>query len=212
MKIVTRAILSREALKPLLGGLAAPAVMTGMMALPAKAELKATGPINPENGFPFWYEDTSGTKLDLCLNPRAAATPEDAPNPVEPIPGGGYCLTPFELPEQRPADLPAEQDLRFPDYFPGEAFWWTGEAHIDPPADDPNGPSALLVLAQEAAFANENPKEGDQMSFGRIRIQLDDVVPGGLQGHPSLRRGHGRRRGQGRRPGHAQRRQGLRHR
>ncbi|QIN79474.1 hypothetical protein GBA65_14195 [Rubrobacter marinus] len=172
MKSVAGAFSPRKAWRPLLGGLAAAAVMTGVMALPARAELNDAGPINPDNGFPFWYEDApGGTKLDLCLNPKAAVTPEDAPNPGEPIPGGGYCLTPFEMPDEN-------TPVAFPENFPGEAFWWTSEAHIDPPADDPNGPSALLVLAQEAAFANEEPKEGDQMSFGRIRVRLNDVVPG----------------------------------
>lgn len=171
MNILAGAFSPRKAWKPLLGGLAAAAVMTGVMALPAQAKLNDTGPINPENGFPFWYEDASGTKLDLCLNPKPATAPEDAPNPGAPIPGGGYCLTPFEMPDEN-------APMVFPENFPGEAFWWTSEAHIDPPANDPDGPSGLLVLAQEAAFANEDPREGDQMSFGRIRIRLDNVVSG----------------------------------
>ena len=83
------------------------------------------------------------------------------------------CLVPFELPAERPADLPADA-LRFPDYFPGEAFWWTGEASMTMS----NNEDALLVMAQEAAFANEEPREGDQAVFGRIRIRVDGLEAG----------------------------------
>lgn len=34
----------------------------------AGAALGATGPVNPDTGFPFWYEDTNGLRLDLCLD------------------------------------------------------------------------------------------------------------------------------------------------
>ena len=33
-------------------------------------ELKEVGPINAENGFPVWYKDSAGTKLELCLDAR----------------------------------------------------------------------------------------------------------------------------------------------
>ena len=159
------------ALVMLIAGLAPPA---GAQAQdPPRQGLAETGPINPESGFPFWYKDHTGAKLELCLNPKPATDPDTG----APIPGGGRCLTPFELPPERPADLPADQTLRFPDYFPGEAFWWTGEAHIEDP-NDPNATNALLVMAAESAFANENPKEGDQMSFGRVRVRINNGVPG----------------------------------
>lgn len=35
---------------------------------PAGAALGATGGVNPDTGFPFWYEDTNGLRLDLCLD------------------------------------------------------------------------------------------------------------------------------------------------
>lgn len=34
----------------------------------AGAALGATGQVNPDTGFPFWYEDTNGLRLDLCLD------------------------------------------------------------------------------------------------------------------------------------------------
>src|SRR5215210_5191325 len=118
---------------------------------PPDQGLKAAGPIDPSNGFPFWYEDTKGTRLDLCLDPQDQK-----------------CLQPFEMPD------PTAQAVSFPDNFPGEAFWWTGGAQTT----TNNGSDALLVMAQEATFANEVPKNGDQMSFGRVRVRVDGLQIG----------------------------------
>ncbi|MDQ3303173.1 MAG: hypothetical protein M3518_07475 [Actinomycetota bacterium] len=77
------------------------------LASPAKAQtvqpegLAKTGPIDPSNGFPYWYEDQSGTRLDLCLDP----------DPVT-----SKCLLPFEMPESWTLD----QGISFPDKAGGE--------------------------------------------------------------------------------------------
>ncbi len=59
--------------------------------------------------------------------------------------------------------------------FGPEAFWWSAEAAIDNPAV---GFSALLVMAVEAAFVNENPVDGEQFPFTRLRIRVDVPSPG----------------------------------
>jgi hypothetical protein len=109
------------------------------------------GPINPDTGFPFWYQDANGLRLELCLDN----------NPI--------CLS--TLPDQsRPALVAAQEaDSNFPD----EAFWWTGGAQL---AAD-NGVVGELVLASEAAFVN-GVKQGEQISFGRIRIRIDHLEDG----------------------------------
>ncbi|SNB44958.1 dockerin type I repeat-containing protein [Geobacter sp. DSM 9736] len=120
-------------------------------AAPAHAELKAMGPVNPANGFPVWYQDTNSLSLDLCLDPLDA-----------------FCLQPIPVPN------PA-QPVSFPGNFPDEGFWWTGDASVNLAT----GGTADLVLALEAAFGNGAPAVGDQISFGRIRISIDDPpVPG----------------------------------
>src|SRR3954452_10479054 len=53
----------RVALAALLAALA----MT-VAAAPAHAALTATGPVNPATGFPDWYEDGTGVKLQPCLD------------------------------------------------------------------------------------------------------------------------------------------------
>ncbi len=122
--------------------------------LPPKAhepQMRQVGPIDPNTGFPLWYEDANGLRLELCL--------DNSP----------LCLT--TLPDQtKPALVAAnEADSNFPD----EAFWWAGTSDFTS-----NGVNVLVVMASEAAFANRI-QTGDQMSFGRIRFRLDNLVAGG---------------------------------
>jgi hypothetical protein len=76
----------------------------------------------------------------------------------------GFCLT-----EEPTPGAP----INFPDNFGPEAFWWMAETTAVG-----QGINGLLVLALEAAFANEVPVEGDQVAFARIRIRIDVPTPG----------------------------------
>jgi hypothetical protein len=67
------------------------------------------------------------------------------------------------------------QPIVFPTNFPDEAFWFTGDGSI---VDAARGIDLTFVSAVEAAFAAEEPKEGDQVSFGRIRIRVDVPTAG----------------------------------
>jgi hypothetical protein len=104
--------------------------------------ITAVGPVNTEHGFPSWYEDSSKTRVELCL---------DEENPL-----CGFL----------PGDVPDEaQAISFPDNFPDEAFYMLAGAELD----FPGGGRAVLVLGLEAAFAN-SVTQGDQVVFGRQRI------------------------------------------
>ncbi len=71
-------------------------------------------------------------------------------------------------------ELPAPTSpVSFPTNFGPEAFWWLGEAAMAFPGGD-----GLLVLALEAAFANEVAAVNDQVSFGRLRIRINVDQPG----------------------------------
>jgi hypothetical protein len=129
------------------GALVASAVTPPPAHLNNTVGLKQVGPIDEANGFPIWYKDTNNVKLELCTDP-----------------GDPYCIM-GEVPNPG-------QPVSFPDNFPDEAFWATAESSIDAGGGD----SALLVTAVEAAFANELPAEGDQISFGRIRIRAGGLV------------------------------------
>ena len=104
--------------------------------------LTAVGPVNTEYGFPSWYEDSTKTRVELCL---------DAENPL-----CGFL----------PGDVPDEsKPISFPDNFPDEAFYMLAGSGLDLPG----GGRAVLVLGLEAAFAN-TVTAGDQVVFGRQRV------------------------------------------
>ncbi|HET6720802.1 MAG TPA: Ig-like domain-containing protein [Rhodocyclaceae bacterium] len=111
----TLATLSSIAL--LAGGLSAPA---GAALAPAPA---GVGPINSAIGDPQWYEDTSGLRLDLCLDQN------------------GMCLVALANPALPPA-VPTNWDPA------GESFYYMATATI---AD--GNVDAMFEAALEAGFA-----------------------------------------------------------
>jgi hypothetical protein len=122
-----------------------PAVATTQVAVKNPGGLTAVGPVNTEHGFPSWYEDSTKTRVELCL---------DAENPL-----CGFL----------PGDIPDETaPISFPGNFPNEAFYMLAGSGLDLPG----GGRAILVLGLEAAFSN-TVAEGDQVVFGRQRIVVN---------------------------------------
>ena len=113
----------------------------------------AVGPVSAEHGFPVWYKDSNGTRLELCL--------DGGHNPL-----CGYTPDSFDasLPVTVPGNFPSD----------GEAFYMLGNAIMD---TDANGGSAILVIALEAAFSTAIVP-GDQVTFGRVRIWVDNLIDG----------------------------------
>lgn len=126
-------------------GLAAGAMLVSAMSVPANATLSETGPVHPDHGYPAWFTDSNGLQLELCLD-------------------GPLCLATAERPNPGAA-------VSFPDNFPGEAFWWAGEASIESGTT-----SALLTLAQEAAFTNEDAEANEQVAFSRVRVRISGLA------------------------------------
>lgn len=130
----------------------------------AHGALTSHGPIDPNTGFPLWYRDSTGIALQLCTE-----QPVTVPNP-----GGGPpividpCLLDGVVPNPG-------QPIRVPQNSPDELFWWAAGA-ITPIIGGAG--SADLVLAVEAAFAQEEVIDGDQISFTRVRIRVDAPVAG----------------------------------
>jgi hypothetical protein len=123
------------------------------MAVENASRLKMAGPIDPENGFPLWFEDTRGVRLELGLNPDPR-TPAigDLPRPGAP--------------------------LSFPDNFPDESFYFLAEARLSVGGKGIQG-RARVIFALEAAFGGAGtPKEGLNVVFARIRVRMDDLIPG----------------------------------
>jgi len=111
---------------------------------------RAVSANNPLTGFPYWYQDDAGTRLQLCLD------------------NNGLCLSTALNPSQPPAVSDTFIN------FPGEAFWWAADAEIPRGIGD----DALLVLAKEAAFTTEDAAVGKQIAFDRVRVRIDSLVPG----------------------------------
>jgi hypothetical protein len=115
--------------------------------------LIAVGPTDPVHGFPLWYEDSDGTRLELGLDPTDPNLPAlELPTPGAPV--------------------------VFPGNFPDEAFYFMAEAEmlVGGPAGSAR---ARLILALEAAFGGTGAVvDGLQMVFGRVRLRIDDVEPG----------------------------------
>ncbi|WP_323958571.1 hypothetical protein GC088_08350 [Arthrobacter sp. JZ12] len=118
------------------------AVATGMQG--------SVGPVNPDTGYPYWYEDKTGLRLELCIDQAT----------VCPVVGEAY----------NPA-LP----LEMPTNFPEESFWWSGEASLALP----NGEEARLIMATEAAFGGVGDVvQGQQNAFARMRIRFEGAQAG----------------------------------
>jgi len=134
----------------------------------AYAQLAAVdpGPYTFATGkFPMWYQDENQMSMELCQS-RAASSRVAATTPP-----AYMCILLAE-----PGIYDDAQPMIFPDNWPPEAFWFLAETAI---ADNPAGYGVdAYVAGIEAAFASENPVDGDQQSFARIRIRVNVPVAG----------------------------------
>ncbi|QGW77413.1 hypothetical protein GPJ81_12215 [Pseudomonas alkylphenolica] len=129
----------------------------------AWAGLKAVdpGPYTLATGrYPMWYQDHNDLSMELCQS-RAASSRV----PVS-VPPAYMCTL---LPE--PGIYDDALPLVFPDNWPPEMFWYLAETSI-PAVGNSGYEMDVYVAGIEAAFASENPIDGDQQSFARIRIRV----------------------------------------
>ncbi|MGE8405481.1 MAG: Ig-like domain-containing protein [Pseudomonas sp.] len=118
------------------------------------------GPYTLATGrYPMWYQDDTNLSLELCQS-RAASSRLPAATPPN------YMCTLLPEPGIYDDALP----LVFPDNWPPEMFWFLAETSI-PAVGNSGYELEVYVAGIEAAFAAENPVDGDQQSFARIRIR-----------------------------------------
>lgn len=118
----------------------------------AQAALQALGAVNPATGFPFWYQDTNGLALSLCLDQN------------------GFCVID---PLQNP--LPTDRTGINSENFPVESFYYSADT------SGTNASGIQLELyeaAVEAGFVSEPIVDGGQAVFTRIRIRASVPVAG----------------------------------
>jgi len=120
----------------------------------AFAQLERMGPIDTANGYPTWFQDKTGLAVEFCSPLNASEL------------AGGWCLL-------LPGDTTAPEV--FPSPFFDEHFYWDADAAFN----FSNGTKARLKLAVEGAFVNGVVKAGDQMTFGRLRIQIPALPQSG---------------------------------
>ena len=127
----------------------------GTSSFSAHAVLERAGPVSIASsvgGFPAWYQDTTGIALEFCAPQTASEV------------SGGWCLL-------LPPEIPAAPET-FPSNFFIEHFYYAATATLTPRT----GGKALVVLAQEASFANGSAvRAGEQVAFSRIRVSLTAV-------------------------------------
>jgi hypothetical protein len=125
------------------------------MAFAAPGVASAAGAVSsttdPQNGFPVWYQDAAGDRVDPCLDandPNCALIAGPTFDPTKPI--------------------------VFPTNFPDEFFYASAISdNIPTPGCAGTAPGrALVTLALEGAFLNGDPVAGEQMTFGRIRVRV----------------------------------------
>ncbi len=110
------------------------------------------------DGFPDWYQDEKGIRLAQCIDPTD-------PNCVV-LPGGTFA---------------GQAPLSFPDNFPDEFFYSVVDSDIiQTPGCQGSAPGkAMIRMGVEGAFSGAEPTAGDQITFGRIRINATSgLCPG----------------------------------
>jgi hypothetical protein len=143
-------------------GLLASAAIAAISTMPAAQVpngpegLKAVGPTNPYNGYPYWYEDHRGIRLGICADPNR-------------------CF--FGANPSRAVHFPQsmEEALAGDFNWPDELFYFAAE-NLEI-ATLPARARVMFHVAIEGAMANEEVIPGDQTSFARLRIRLRDMQP-----------------------------------
>lgn len=130
--------------------------------------LRRAGPIDPDNDYPLWFEDGGAAgappvRLELVL---------DA-DPLAPVVG--------ELPQPgSPVVFPRSAPGSPPGNFPDESFYYAAEAQLPVGGAGVTG-RARVLMHLEAAFGGAGePQEGMNVVFARLRVRMDDLVPGAL--------------------------------
>lgn len=134
----------------------------------AYAQLAAVdpGPYTFATGkFPMWYQDNNLLSMELCQS-RAASSRVAVSTPP------AYMCTLLPEPGVFDDSLP----MVFPDNWPPEAFWFLAETTI--PNNGAGYGMDAYVAGIEAAFSSDNPVDGDQIAFARIRIRVNVPVAG----------------------------------
>ena len=132
-------------------------VSVGLAGDGASGSAAVSSRLRPSDGFPAWYQDANGVRLEPCLDPadpRCVVLPDAGFDPGLP--------------------------LSFPDNYPPELFYALADSEVVPTTgcDGGQAGTAMLRLALEGSFAGTTAQAGQQVVFGRVRITADGLCPG----------------------------------
>ena len=137
---------------------------------PAHAVLQRAGPVDARHGFPAWYQDANGLALEFCSPTNLADL------------NAGLCAI---LPAAPPAGLFTVPEV-FPDNFSLEHFYYLLDsaltsAGLDKKTGLPVAGAGRFVFVNgiEASFNTPTPQSGQQVSFNRWRVRVDNVACSG---------------------------------
>ncbi|MSX70892.1 MAG: hypothetical protein F2752_04920, partial [Actinobacteria bacterium] len=129
------------------------------LAQPAQAILQRVGPVDPATGYPAWYQDANGLAVELC-------TPTTQADLVS-----GICLV-------TPAEVVVVPEV-FPTNWSQEHFYYFTSAVMRVASATPGVTTPLKVLTGvEASFNTPTPEAGQQITFGRWRVQAPQANAG----------------------------------
>ncbi|MDQ3637905.1 MAG: hypothetical protein M3426_07910 [Actinomycetota bacterium] len=141
--------------------LLAAALLAGVLAallaaLPAYAELAGVAPRVDRTGFPAWYQDDTGARVNLCVDNRLCLGGDTRPN------------------RSRPASPTVDANPRRPGLqpnMPDEAFYPIARAETE--LDQGGRIRWRGVL--EGAFSSPVPRDGRQITFTRVQVTGSDI-------------------------------------
>lgn len=135
-------------------------------ALPAQAVLQRSGPVDATHGFPQWYQDANGLTLEYC-----------SPTTLADL-NAGLCAI---LPGPPPDGLTSLPET-FPDNFSLEHFYYlltsvSTSAGLDKKTGLPVSGAGRFVFVNgvEATFNTPLPEAGQQVTFSRWRVRVDNL-------------------------------------
>src|SRR3954452_19831085 len=133
---------------------AAGVALAAVVGTPTRGHLVAVGPTSSDSGFPVWYKDDTGLRLEPCLDPKDANCPSQAAAGAMPD---------------------TTKPVSFPDNFPKEFFYQLAQSSFTLPS----GAKALGVFDLEGSFAPPaTPAPDQQIVFGRIRLRIEGLQAG----------------------------------
>lgn len=140
-------------------GFALAGLLVVLVAVPARAELSAVSPGTDRTGYPSWYQDDTGRRVNLCVDNRLCLGGDTRPNRNKPA-------SPTVDANPNRAGLQPN--------MPDEAFFAAAEAETELDA----GGRIRWRGVLEGAYSSAQPRAGREITFTRMQVTGSNIDPG----------------------------------